>query len=289
MKVIHHNDNDGRAAAAIITQLTGNRNPNDYIEIDYTKPIPIDSIQDGENVWIVDISISSEENYQVINKLIERNCSIIWIDHHQSSIDMINKHPDLGSLKGIRNVNRCGAYLTLQYCFGISDANMPLHIKLIDDQDRHGFQDYEYGEKTSYFKLALLSMPNGPLDDIWSLLGYKPVETVNRLLEQGKIIYRYQSKINQMYIKQNAYESTFEGIKCLVVNQKSGSDIFGDKYKDYELLVTWTFNGNQYVYTLFAGGYGNINCAKLAEKYGGGGHPGAAGFRSDKLLLLRTE
>lgn len=33
----------------------------------------------------------------------------------------------------------------------------------------------------------------------------------------------------------------------------------------------------------------NIDCSKIAEKYGGGGHKGAAGFNSDKLLFKKIK
>ena len=65
---------------------------------------------------------------------------------------------------------------------------------------------------------------------------------------------------------------------------QDNSRIFGDKFNQYPLCIVWAFDGKRYQYSLFSTDK-NVNCAKLVEKYGGGGHVGAAGFSSDKLVV----
>ena len=56
MKCFYHLDDDGHAAAAVVINHTRNMNPDDYIEIDYVTPIPIEKVNPGEEVWFVDYS-----------------------------------------------------------------------------------------------------------------------------------------------------------------------------------------------------------------------------------------
>lgn len=282
MKIFHHNDNDGRAAAAIVSQHAKDTNPNNYIEVDYTKPFPFDSVEDGEEVWIVDLSISTDHNAKAVLDLVKRCCDVVWIDHHVSSFDMIKKYPELNNLRGFRSIDRCAAYLTYEYCFGF---DTPDYIALIDDQDRHSSLNYIFGDHTKYFKLALQSVPNGPLDDIWGKLKSDPEDTLNEMIKRGKIIDDYKKQTDHFYRTSFGYESEFDGLKCFVVNRRSDSDVFEDLIDKYPLLIVWVYNGSKYIYTLFSRNK-DINCASIAAKYGGGGHPGAAGFSSDKLLVL---
>ena len=51
--------------------------------------------------------------------------------------------------------------------------------------------------------------------------------------------------------------------------------------------MVWVFNGTKYSYSIFSSNL-NVDCSKIAEKYSGGGHKGAAGFSSDELLFKRV-
>ena len=42
MKCFHHNDIDGYCAAAIVARYTENYNKDDYIEYDYSFPLPLE-------------------------------------------------------------------------------------------------------------------------------------------------------------------------------------------------------------------------------------------------------
>ena len=63
--------------------------------------------------------------------------------------------------------------------------------------------------------------------------------------------------------------------------------MFGEKYSEYPLVMVWVFDGTQYVYSIFSGNL-EIDCSKIAESYGGGGHKGAAGFSSKDLLFRKV-
>ena len=51
--------------------------------------------------------------------------------------------------------------------------------------------------------------------------------------------------------------------------------------------MVWAFNGEKYSYTLYSNDK-NVDCSKIAEKYGGGGGRGASGFSSNELLFKKV-
>ncbi len=52
------------------------------------------------------------------------------------------------------------------------------------------------------------------------------------------------------------------------------------------MVAMWDFNGERYNYSIYSEKK-HINCKDIATKFGGGGHPGASGFGSDKLILKK--
>lgn len=67
----------------------------------------------------------------------------------------------------------------------------------------------------------------------------------------------------------------------------AGSDNFTSVDQDkYDMFIGFSFNGKRWTYGLRST---KVNCSEIAMKYGGGGHPGAAGFSSDDLLLKSVE
>ena len=51
------------------------------------------------------------------------------------------------------------------------------------------------------------------------------------------------------------------------------------------MFIGFSFNGNMWEYQLRSAEQDKVNVCELAVKYGGGGHPNAAGFRSEKYVL----
>ena len=86
------------------------------------------------------------------------------------------------------------------------------------------------------------------------------------------------------YCDKKGFETTLNGYKCYAVNMAlMGTDDFViPNVDDYDLLVSFSFDGKVWSYSLRSE---KIDCAELAAKYGGGGHKGAAGCSSEKLIF----
>jgi len=286
MKIIHHDDADGRGAAYVVSKHTGNTKESDYIELDYLKPFPLDKISKNEKVYIVDYSFK-ESSYNVLQELRKITKNIVWIDHHQSSMKLIEKYPEIEEeIAGLRLEGISGMGLACMYfedLYSIKDC--PLFIQYVSDFDCFKF---ELGKDSEYFILGLNATNYGPLDPIWEKLNEDDDKNklINELIEKGKVINEYNKQEFKEYLNKYAYESLLEGHKCLVVNRRAYSAIFGDKINDYDLVCSYVFTGEAYMYSIFTV-KDDINCGKIAEKFGGGGHGKSSGFVSKELLLKR--
>jgi len=280
MKCYHHDDIDGRSAAAIVAEHENNYNPKDYIEMNYDRTIPLDILSKNEKVYIVDYSFSIETVDSLI-ALLKITKNVEWIDHHESSFKLIKKFPQYDKIKGLRKNNISGAALAYMYLNNVDKLeDCPRYIQLVSDFD---CWIYKFKDETINFKFGLEALDYSALSSTWMLMDDK---TTNEIIENGKVIYQYVLKINLEYITKYGFECTFEDLKCLAVNKRDNGMIFGDRINDYDIVSTFVFKGDIVSYSIFTVN-DDVDCSKLAEKYGGGGHKKASGFSSDKLILRR--
>ena len=282
MKCFYHNDLDGRCAGSIVAQYKKNYNKDDFFEVDYVMELPIDTIKNGEEVWFVDYSFKSNTR-DILANLIARGCHIIWIDHHTSSINLEKDYLWCKDIEGIRQDGISGAALTYMYCYERAFDEIPYYVKLVSDYD---CWQYKYEPDTTFFKIGMESNDFDALDDIWNYLFNKDNEVYDTVLDYGKIIKKYIDSDNTYYREHFSYESEIAGHKCLVVGKKTNSWVFGEKYNEYPLVMVWVFDGIKFTYSIFSSNK-EIDCSKIAESYGGGGHKGAAGFSSTELLFKK--
>ena len=80
------------------------------------------------------------------------------------------------------------------------------------------------------------------------------------------------------------FETNLDGYKCFAVNMPlmSSDDFIISNAKMYDLLISFSFNGKLWSYSIRSE---TVDCSELAAKYGGGGHKGAAGFILNSLIL----
>jgi nanoRNase/pAp phosphatase (c-di-AMP/oligoRNAs hydrolase) len=174
------------------------------------------------------------------------------------------------------------------YLFQCDFDEIPTFIKLISDFDCWLFKL----DNTLEFKYSLESTDYDALDVIWNSLmrdeNTKTKEILHRMIEEGKAISKYVTKEYEQYRKKYAYESCIDGIKCLVVNRSCNSLIFGKLINEYPIVAIWAFDGEIYKYSIYSENP-EIDCSKIAERYGGGGHRGTSGFVSKEMILIKLK
>ena len=119
------------------------------------------------------------------------------------------------------------------------------------------------------------------------LILYNPVKQkmLSSLHSDGKLLIQYRDSLCKRYVAGKSFESTFEGVNALVCGwQCFGSIKFGDKINDYDLVASFEWNGDDYIISLYSE---KRDVSVLAEKYGGGGHRGAAGFHTKVLPFIK--
>ena len=292
MKCFYHNDLDGKCSAAVVARFEKNYSSIDYFEVDYRNNLPLDCVANGEKVYIVDYAISKASAWQLDCLINEKNCDIVWIDHHTTSVNLENQagFTWLSSIGGIRSEEFSGAALTYMYLYSAGIDSIPYAVKLVSDYDRW---EFKHDPDTTLFKIGIDCVPHDALDGIWLDLlsdidedasGRSPV--LLSLLEKGQTIKDYIDIENTYHRNSYAYETMVGGVKCLAINRKSNSWIFGEKYGDYPLVMVYAFDGVLWNFTIYSADT-NIDCSKIAESYGGGGHTGAAGFTLDNMPFLK--
>lgn len=247
MKIFHHNDDDGRLAAAIInnelTVIFDMPSEDDFIEYNHSGFLPIpDEIKEGETVYIVDLALDTTI-LKLIEDLLKHNCEIIHIDHHKSTFDMYKILNDENK-KMMDKVRRfykngiSGCMLTWIYsCMNdderkvcnevdfdfsegrthvafnyntssIREYRIPNVIRYVDDND---VWSHEIDE-SKYFCLAFqMEADKSPCNgDLWASLIYGNNERISSsYVIDGKKLWTYQTSINMKTLS-NAFETVFE-------------------------------------------------------------------------------
>lgn len=284
MKVFYHNDNDGRAAAAMLYLLAKhemliNLKKNDFIEVNYNTSVPsIDLIDNEEIVYIVDYSFT-EATVNILKDVCKKSKYVVWLDHHKSSLEVQDIAEKICSYVEL-DTKRSGALITYDlFVRGkeYDNNNIRYIIKLVDDYDRWVHSD----KNSMLFNNGSILFDTHPMSDIWK-------NNPSNIIEKGKIIKEYRDIYNHNITEKNSYTVTINGHECIVLNTAEfSSQSFADYYDKYKFAIRFNFNGYNYQYSIYSS-LEDIDCSSIAKSINpaGGGHKGAAGFVSDKIEFL---
>lgn len=285
MKIFYHDDNDGKAAAAMVylhlSEDGISVSKTDFYPVNYADKVPTaDVVAKGESVYIVDYSFTEATFDKLSNICFKSENNVYWYDHHESSLEIYDYVKSTNLCKDlIIDMNYSGARIV--YNRFIKDTNIDSDdikrvITLVDDYDRwiHNYPE------SMYFNTGSLMYPNGPTDKIWK-------SDPKEVIENGKIIQQYNDISNTKNTRSSKYFIKVNDKRCIVLNSSiKSSQAFGSYYDKYKFAIRWSFNGKEYNYSIYSE-FDDINCSIIAKHFDpeGGGHKGAAGFRSDKLLF----
>ena len=318
--IVHHCDNDGYGAAAVIAHAVGINNV-DFIEANCS--VSLENIVKNTNyrcIYFVDYSISTKENAEFIKKLNEKT-DVIWIDHHKSSIDMIEEMPELSRIYGYRVIGIAGVGLAWIYALNHlaleRDGIAPYMIEAVEARINQVSDTYTTISKDigNVFLRKLMCPKTLHLInrwDIWDIddriidfnygLDIDGPEDLLRVFESEEIDFQTQAKaINDgakicRYIKKEDEENcdrngfefiiNYEGEKysCFALNTNHYSSLtFGDRMNKYDICMPFSYNGKRWSYSLYTVKK-DIDCSVIAKSFGGGGHAQAAGFTCGTLI-----
>lgn len=272
MKCFYHkSDLDGHCSGAIVKQ----KHPEcEMIGVDYNDTLDIASIGDGEMVFVVDFSFSVEEM-----ATLDVKAQLFWIDHHKSAIEKMADYPRV--ISGLREIGKAGCELTWEWFY--PGSVLPEAVRLLGRYDVWDHQD----ERTLPFQYGMREKPNThPESQIWWEL-FNRDTGVNSTFVIGEIILSYIENDNARYAEVMAYEAEFEGLRAIVINKaNANSQLFDSVYdpKKHDIMIVFGVKPREYKYSLYSLKE-NVDVSEIAEKYGGGGHAGAAGFFSETQIV----
>jgi len=279
MICFHHNDLDGRCAAAIVNKWRRQREVEGqravFVELDYKDRPPVKEICKDEQVVIVDFSFKPE----VMQKVFEITDKIIWCDHHKTAADY-NYGKELEGIRDFRDKQRAGCEVTWDYFFGHNPY--PKAVFLTGDRDCWRWKG---GQETAQFNQGMKLYDNSPESQFWSILldEHNPDNKIllQDICNQGQTCLLFRDSFCKDYADSYGFETEFDGYKAFALGiYMFGSEAFGEKFKQYPLCLSYVYDGRHWTVGLYSD---EIDVGEIARKHGGGGHKGAAGFVCDQL------
>jgi oligoribonuclease NrnB/cAMP/cGMP phosphodiesterase (DHH superfamily) len=262
---LYHDDADGRCSAAIVRRAIGRSvilQP-----IDYGDPIPWDTIERVVKVIIVDFSLPKESMERI-----RATTALIWIDHHKTALEDLD---NLSDLPGKRDLDRAACVLTWEYFF--PEASLPIAVAYIGDRD---IWKLEFPQ-TKPFNEGLFFEDSRPFNDqLWERLLDDDRAFLSNLVERGDVLYQARMLSIERLINRSGFEVEFNGHRTLAVNGHASGEL-GEaiREKGYEIGYCYSEGIQNGELMTFVTLYSNqVDVSEIAKKYGGGGHPGAAGF-----------
>lgn len=272
-----HSDLDGRCASAIVLK----KYPAAVCyEVNYDIPLPIDKLAENDLLFIVDFTPNTDADWM---RILNVTKNVVWIDHHQKNIDK-HKFYDM-SIEGKRvDTKPSGALATWEYLF--PDKEVPDAVTYTSDYDTW---TYNFGIATKRFEAGMAALDFAPTGKVWMDILSDDKMTreslMKNILDAGGIVISYRKQWNMDVVKGSAFECEFEGHKVLACNVPNVNSTLFDNVpnrQDYQIVSVFKSTGDKIIVSLYSED-NSVNCAELAAKYGGGGHPDAAGFECQNL------
>lgn len=245
----------------------------------------IDAVQ-NKNVLMFDFCFKSD----VLSRIDESARKFAILDHHTTALEEIQR-ANLED-RSVLDVTRSGCSLAWEYSFSQSKKEvpeMPRFLKFIQDRD---LWRYELPD-TKAFVAAVYPTIKYTFDD-W--LHFQDDDVVDKYISEGKIILKYQKLEIEKLAESAKYVFDWNGYNIKVINATNYiSDLGNYLAKKADFALLWWYDAHRQIIkvSLRSDAHGNnVNVANIAKKYGGGGHPNAAGFSWNgpiEKLLFDTE
>lgn len=274
--VYHGSDLDGHCSGAIVKH----RYPEAILyPASYGSPFPWSLIEGEDKVFMIDFSLPPEEMIRL-----NRACDLVWIDHHRIMIEAVEESGE--KIAGTRETGKAGCELAWEYIF--PEKPIPTFVRLLGRYDVWDHSNPEKWEKEILpFQYGVRSLNTDPIENpSWweEALSRPDILETEEIINSGRAILGYLKQSDRRYMRGYAYETVFEGHRALAVNAGGTSSLFFESVYDpkrHDLMLAYCcIRGRIWGVSLYSE---KVDVAKIAMKYGGAGHPGAAGFSCEKL------
>lgn len=270
----HHDDLDGQCSAAQVKEAMEKTtsNPIKCIAVQYSGTTwKKEEIEEADGVYVLDFTFPDMETLAEI-----AGQKLIWIDHHKTTME---EHKELwdSNILGKRDITKAASQLTWEYLK--SDQTLPIAVEYISKRDIWQFGDKK--EEISAFTGACQILLHSPEDADWKDLlasNNNGKEKVELYLRVGHALVDVQ-KVRIEKAFERGTDISFHGLRARLINTTSDASDIGEyvyQKPEYDIAVMWQIINDMVQVSLRSN---STDCAEIAQKHGGGGHRGAAGFR----------
>lgn len=253
---------DGFAGAYAAWKKFGNTAT--YLPVSYGESPP--EGLEGREVYIVDFCF---ENAEEMNHLVKTTERLVVLDHHESNKAMVESVPE-----HVYDADRTGA--TIAWSYFNPDSPIPRLMTYLEDGDLYRYSIPETRDIFSY----LLVLPFDFVE--WDALAHALENDAGRMeiLKKAAAYTEFFNAFAQMSVER-AKKVRFEGYEVyfvathpnITVKSFVAHELY-TKLPPFAIIATAHPNG----FGVSLRGDESVDVSKIAEKYGGGGHPGSAGF-----------
>jgi hypothetical protein len=266
--IYHARCQDGFTAAWAVWKRFGNAVR--YIPADYDTPPPPDLA--GEHVVIVDFSFKGP----TMRAIAAQAASVLVLDHHKSAQAELEPLFSEELIGGVFDMHRSGAMLAWDWYHG--GDWVPALVQHVQDRDLWQFKL----EGTREIAAALFSYDYS--FDMWEILSMRVEDYLGRslLVKEGSAIARARQKELHELLPTLTRMVSIGGhlVPAVNVPKSMGSEACDMLAKGHPFAAYYFDRADGLrEFGLRARGSG-IDVAAIAERYGGGGHATAAGFRA---------
>ncbi len=242
----------------------------DYMPVQYGDAVDLDSLK-GKIVYILDFSFPAN----VMEEIAAVADRVVLIDHHDTArIDLLEsgwKAPK--NVKLIFDLTRSGAVLSWTHFHGIEIPEILLHVQ---DRDLWIFGLYDTMAISMYISSLGLNI------DEWNYKHFIEEWDINKetILTEGRAILRSHRRKLKSILNSPTQQMRIGGIVVPVVNcgTEFASEVGEYLSRQAPFSATYVDLNNKRVFSLRSNPIDGVHVGKVAKLYGGGGHPGAAGF-----------
>ena len=253
---------DGFAAAWVAHKKFGDL--AEYLPVFHNNTAILDNFA-GTQVYLLDITY----DMATMKQLIARN-EVTVLDHHQ-----MRKKEVESAQRHAFSLDKSGAGLAWEHFF--SGQSLPYLLGLIQEEDLWKFKSENVKEI-----LAAVSIYPGAYTDFAvfdKLVNDLEVPAIrNTFAAEGKIVVRHRDKLIADMVKR-ANPIIFDGMDILAINASMLVSEIGNTVASAHqppVALIWSVRRGRIAISLRSDG--TIDVAKIAQKYGGGGHKAAAAF-----------
>lgn len=259
--ILYHGDcSDGFGGAWAAWKKFGAK--ADYVPLFRSHPLPAGLKK--KEIYFIDFTPNRAIG---IKKLIRDNVRVTCIDHHISAEENVAL-----TYKPLFALKNSGAVLAWQYFHPGRKA--PWLLRTIEDMDLWKFKMPD--TKAVYAFLDLYDFDFR----LWDKFAedFENPSKRRSHLEKGKLVLRYEDKAIERIIGKSAEKVLFAGYRTYAVNSAQyASEIGNELCATFPpMAIIWNKQPGSTAVSLRSDG--TVDVAKIAARFGGGGHKASAGF-----------